>query len=193
MDSGRRSDEGGSPLPRATFRALAQRAIVAAGRPCPDPDDLAWAGSILTAAEFDLWRRQSDYDQSHAVRVARRVERRLGSTAYAGDTLWPSAALMHDVGKLEADLSLSERAIATLASRVVEVATVRRWAASAVGTKRRIGLYLIHGEIGAGMIRAAGGRETIAAWTEVHQGYRSAAGLGIPPVVLSVLLDCDVA
>ncbi len=127
------------------------------------------------------------------MRVARSVERRLAPTVYGGDSLWPSAALMHDVGKLQSDLSVHERVIATLASKAVGVATARRWAFLAAGARRRIGLYLIHGEVGARMIRTAGGREEIAAWTEVHQGYRSFAGLGIPAVVLAALLDSDVA
>jgi hypothetical protein len=192
MSSFGRSDESGNPLPRATFRALAGRAIIAVGKVRSDRADRAWVKSILTAAEFDLWTRQTAYDQAHAVRVARRVERRLAPTRYGGDTLWPSMALMHDVGKIRADLSMGERVIATLASKAVGVATARRWALSATGAKRRIGLYLIHGEVGAGMIRAAGGREEVAAWTEVHQGYPDCTRLETPPVVVEALLESDV-
>lgn len=191
MASVRHIDESGNPLPRATFRALIERAIIAAGKVRSDPADQAWVRSILTPAEFDLWTRQSAYDQSHAVQVARRVQRRLALTVHGGDTLWPSAALMHDVGKLQSGLSMGERVIATLASKAVGVATARRWACCATGAKRRIGLYLVHGELGAGMIRAAGGREEIAAWTEVHQGYQSSARLGIPSIVVEALLESD--
>ena len=103
------SSGGPNALPRATFLELAGRAIAAAVRPRSDPADRAWAQSLLTPAEFDLWIRQSDYDQHHAIQVGRRVERRLASTAYAGDPLWTGAALMHDVGKSESNLSLPER------------------------------------------------------------------------------------
>lgn len=185
------NDESGNPLPRATFRELAGRAVVAAGSVRSDSADQAWVQSILTPAELDLWTRQSSYDQDHSVQVARRVERRLASTPYRGDTLWLGAALMHDVGK--PNLSMGERAIATLASRVVGVKTARRWARSTSGARRRIGAYLIHGEIGAGMIRAAGGREEVAVWTEIHQGYRSSDGTGLPPVVVEALVESDVA
>ena len=192
MASCRHSDEHSNPLPRATLRALVVRAIIAGGKIRSDPADHAWVRSILTPAEFDLWTRQPAYDQDHAVQVARRVQRRLALTVYGGDTLWPSAALMHDVGKRESDLSMGERVIATLASKVVGVATARRWASTATNLKRRIGLYLIHGELGASMIRAAGGREEIAAWTEVHQGYQDIARLGIPSIVVDALLESDV-
>lgn len=185
-------DENSSPLPLARFRLLAERAMAAVVRVRSDPADQAWVKSILTAAEFDLWTRLSAYDQSHAVQVARGVQRRLAPTEYGSDTLWPSAALMHDVGKLQSDLSMPERVIATLASKAMGVAAARRWASTATGAKRRIGLYLMHGEVGASMIRAAGGREEIAAWTEVHQGYRSLAGLGIPSIIVEALLESDV-
>jgi hypothetical protein len=187
------SSGGPNALPRATFSELLGRAIAAAIRPRSDPADRAWAESLLTSAEFALWIRQSDYDRHHAVQVARRVERRLAATAYAGDALWTSAALMHDVGKSESNLSLPERALATLASKVFGVATARQWARSAAGWKRRLGLYLTHGELGAAMVRAAGGREAIAVWSEVHQGYSGLDDSGIPPIVVEALIKADVA
>lgn len=187
------SSGGPNPLPRATFLELVGRAIAAAIRPRGDPADRAWAESILTPGEFALWLRQSDYDQHHAIQVARRVELRLAPTTYAGDPLWTGAALMHDVGKCESDLSLPERAVATLASKVFGVATARVWASSAAGWRRRLGLYLIHGELGAAMIRAAGGREEAAAWSEIHQGYSGSDLSGIPPAVVEALIASDVA
>jgi len=187
------SRPGRNPLPRATLRELAARAMRADRDALCDPADRAWVESILTPSELDLWSGLSAYDQRHTIQVARRVQRRLASTVYAGDTLWPAAALMHDVGKLEADLSLLERAAATLASRAVGVAGARKWMRSPVRTKRRIGLYLLHGEVGARMIRRAGGREAIAAWTEAHQGDRGIDGLGFPTIVVEALIESDVA
>lgn len=184
---------GPNPLPRATLPELGGRAIAALFPRRGDPADREWARSLLTPAEFGLWTRQSDYDRHHAIQVARRVERRLEPTAYAGDAKWPAVALMHDVGKIESNLSLSERAIATLASKILGVSTARHWAQSARGFRRRIGLYLIHGELGAAMIRAAGGREETAVWSEVHQGYSPLGGAGIPPIVVEALIESDVA
>ena len=139
-------------MPRATFPALVTRAILAAGGAPEDPADRAWVMAILTQQELALWNEQPEYDRRHAVRVAKRVERRLARTRYGGDTRWLSAALMHDVGKIRSDLSLRERVVATLASKFVGVATARRWARSAAGLKRRIGLYLIHADLGAELI-----------------------------------------
>lgn len=189
------SPGGRNPLPRATLPDLMARALGALSRhgTRPDAADRAWARSILTPAEFDLWSGLSPHDQRHTIQVARRVEFRLASTAHAGDALWPAAALMHDVGKREADLSLLERVVATLATRVISVDRARRWMGSRVKAKRRLGLYLLHGEVGAEAIRRAGGREAIAAWTEVHQGYGEMEVPGIPAIVVEALIESDVA
>jgi hypothetical protein len=184
-----------NPLPRAKWPDLVARALGAmAGRGARgDAADRDWARSILTPAEFELWSGLSAHDRRHAIQVARRVELRLASTAYAGDTLWPAAALMHDVGKGEADLNLMQRAVATVATRMMTVDRARRWLGSRGKTRRRLGLYFLHGEVGAALIRRVGGREPIAAWTEIHQGYGRLEELGWPAVVVEALSQSDVA
>jgi hypothetical protein len=162
----------------------------AAADPFLDAGELVWIGSILTPAELELWSAQSAYDRSHSARVARRVERRLASTAWSGDARWPAAALMHDVGK-PARLTLAERIAANLARRAIGLARARGWAGRAPGLRRRIGVYLTHGEAGAALIRAAGGREEVAAWAEVHQTHPGGAVAGIPAQVVAALLASD--
>lgn len=93
----------------------------------------------------------------HSIRVARRIQRMLSGTVYREQPAWLAVVLMHG-GKASSRPSLAERALATLASPVVTVATARRSASAACGTKRRIGSYLIHSEIGAEWIRGSGGR-----------------------------------
>lgn len=181
------------PLPRATWRELAARTRRALRREPEEASDRSFARSLLTAAEFALWIRQSPYDRRHAVRVARRVEARLAGTAHANDPTWVAAALMHDVGKLDAGLSLIARAMAALANRLVGLGTARRWARSRRAWVARLGRYLTHGEVGARMIRDAGGREEIAAWTEVHQGCGDTTASGVPPDVVAALIGSDVA
>ena len=188
----RRVPGSDASLPRATLPELARRAVAALRAVRSDSEDLAWVRAVLTPAEHDLWSKQSPFDRDHVVQVARRVERRLESTLHAKDSVWIGAALMHDVGKAHANLTTFERALAALAGRTVRLETARRWARGA-GWKARIGAYLTHGEIGARMIRDAGGRDEIAAWAEVHQRPRASIRLGIPPDVVEALLDSDVA
>ncbi len=187
------SPDASRPLPRSKARDLAARAWQALRRDADSDADRAWARSLLGPPEFAIWMRQTPYDRRHSVRVARRVEERLAGTAHAGDARWLAAALMHDVGKAEAGLSALSRAAAALVNRVVGLDTARRWARSRRGRLGRIGLYLIHGEVGARLIREAGGREEIAAWSEVHQGQGIERVPGFPPAVVAALTGSDVA
>ena len=186
-----RPPRGGDPFPRVTLLDLARRAVGAAHDAASAPAERAWVRSVLTGAELGLWEGQTAYDRSHSVRVARRLEQRLEATPHAGDTRWPAAALLHDVGKTTTALSMVERAAATLSRRAVGLARARTWAACPRGLRRRVGLYLTHGEIGAAMIRAAGGRDEIALWAEVHQTHPGGPAAGIPAAVADALLAAD--
>ena len=64
-------------------------------------DDLTWVRSQLLPAEWELWQQMSRADRRHSVAVARRVERALGHEA--GRPVI-AAALLHDIGKLDAAL-----------------------------------------------------------------------------------------
>jgi hypothetical protein len=155
------------------------------------PDDRAWAASLLTPAEYALGARLVPHDQVHTVRVAKVTRSKLAGTAYEGDGRWLGAALMHDIGKLEAKLAMHERMAATLAGRAVGLSTATRWATGSRGFIRRLGLYLTHGAVGAGMIRRAGGREELAAWAEVHQAYNLPVKSPVPAPVAQALSEAD--
>ena len=60
-----------------------------------------WVEDVLSEAEYALWARQYGPDRRHTVQVANEVEHRLG-----GDATRPvlAAALLHDIGKIDADL-----------------------------------------------------------------------------------------
>jgi putative nucleotidyltransferase with HDIG domain len=146
----------------------------------PPAGDRDWVASVLTAAELDLWRRLPGHDRRHTVEVARRVETALQGTSYAGDTSWTACALLHDVGKLESGLGIYGRVVATLAAR-----------AGRPGLSRRISLYLRHGELGADMIRTAGGREEAALWAAAHHRRPEWAALSLPSPVIEALAEAD--
>lgn len=186
-------DPGGrSPaLPRALLGRLVRRLVEAVRRSRAAPSDQRWAESVLEPGERELWQRLSAHDQYHSIRVARSVERRLAGTPYAGDGRWLGAALLHDVGKAEPGLHMAERVLATLLGRVMSLSTARGWAIGGVGAKRRLGLYLTHGPVGAAAIRAVGGREEIAAWAEVHQAWPCPELKVLPGPVAQALSDAD--
>jgi hypothetical protein len=146
----------------------------------PSAADRDWAASVLTAEELGLWQRLPGHDRCHTVEVARRVETALAGTAYAGDDRWLACALLHDVGKLAAGLGIYGRVVATLAAK-----------AGRPEAGRRISLYLRHGQLGADMIRSAGGREEPAAWAAVHHRRREWTGSNLPSPVIEALAAAD--
>ena len=186
-------DPGGRDpaLPRARIGQLVRRLAKAVRRVHATPSDQRWAESVLQPGEWALWQRLSGPDQYHSIEVARSVERRLAGTPYAGDGRWLGAALLHDVGKGQPCLHLVERILATLLGQTVSLSTARRWASAGGGTKRRLGLYLTHGAVGAAAIRAAGGREEIAAWAEAHQAWPCPEVEALPGPVVQALSDAD--
>jgi hypothetical protein len=130
------------------------------------------------------------HDRRHSIVVARRVDDALGGTEHAGDTRWLAAALLHDVGKLDAGLGVLGRVGATLAGGagghdMAEVWSERR------GITRRVGLYLRHPELGATRIRMVAGREEVARWAEVHHEDGDDDAFALPAPVVRALRDAD--
>lgn len=102
----------------------------------PGPADTVWVGSLLTAAEFALWQRLTAADRRHSILVARRFIG-LRPTSSRPES---AAALLHDIGKLDAGLGTFARVLATVVGPRTD--TFRR--------------YHDHERIGAEMLRTAG-------------------------------------
>ncbi|MEX2292271.1 MAG: hypothetical protein WD691_00670 [Acidimicrobiales bacterium] len=96
--------------------------------------------------------------------MAREVERALGHGA-SRPVL--AAALLHDVGKLEAGLRTYGRVVATVCGKVAGPETAHTWRKQR-GFTRRVGLYLLHPDIGADMLALAGSDPLTVAWTREH-------------------------
>jgi len=90
----------------------------------------------LRENEHDLWKRMKSYDQRHSIEVARRFTQM--HPAFTRDQV--AAALLHDIGKVESDLGVPGRVIATVVGPV--------------GTRFR--LYHDHESIGLNLCREAG-------------------------------------
>lgn len=175
-------------------RHLARRFVGALRPGPPRAADVAWAETALTPEERALWARMPAHDRRHSIGVARRVDQALIATEYAGDTRWLAAALLHDVGKLDAGLGVFGRVGATLAGGAAGHNMADSWSATR-GITRRVGLYLRHPELGATRIRTAGGREEVAQWAAAHHDVpdeaSATASLALPNVVVIALRDAD--
>ena len=130
----------------------------------PSGDDVAWVRSVLSESEFRLWERMYGPDRRHSVAIGRQVADRLGEQA---STPVLAAALLHDVGKVDADLGTWGRVIATLSALVAGRDTAEVWARR-TGFTRRIGLYLLHPRLGGDMLEMAGSDPLTVAWAREH-------------------------
>jgi hypothetical protein len=129
-----------------------------------------------------------NHDQRHSIAVARHVQDALAGTEYAGDRRWLAAALLHDVGKLDAGLSVPGRVLATA------VIAVRGRDAPAAdmacgGLRGRVARYAQHPARGAELIGAAGGPVEAAAWAASH--HQSGGPASIPTPVAAALRAAD--
>jgi len=125
----------------------------------PSPDDEAWACQHLAPAEAELWRRQHPLDRRHTLAVARSL-----LAAHPEAPAWVvEAALLHDVGKVEAGLGVPGRTLAT----VLELCRVR----SAPGA---LGRYLTYTGRGAELLAGVGAAPEVVAWAREHHEPPSA-------------------
>ncbi|MEM7142032.1 MAG: hypothetical protein AAF548_13480 [Actinomycetota bacterium] len=151
----------------------------------PPEAERAWVESVLSEAEYALWKRQYGPDRRHTAAVAREVERRLGHEATPPVL---AAALLHDIGKIDADLGTWGRVVATMSAKVAGADTARLWIKS-TGFTRRVGLYLHHPEIGADLLQMAESDPLTVAWAEEH--HKPPEEWTVPMEIASVLHEVD--
>jgi response regulator RpfG family c-di-GMP phosphodiesterase len=106
-------------------------------------DELNIVRSLLTASEFNLWNQFSIADRRHSVEVAQRFAVLLPGASREQR----AGVLLHDIGKIQSNLS-----------------TLMRVGATLVGPRtKRFRLYHQHEEIGVTMLRHAGSHADVIA------------------------------
>jgi hypothetical protein len=130
----------------------------------PGAEAEAWVVGILSADQAELWRRMRGPDRRHAHAVARRVQRSLGHEATPPVL---AAALLHDVGKVDAGLGTYGRVIATLSGTIAGREHAELWR-SRSGFTRKVGLYLLHPDLGGDRLALAGSDPLTIAWAREH-------------------------
>lgn len=167
-------------------RAHLTRRFVGSLRPGgPGPAAEAWVAGILADAELRLWDRLSGPDRRHAHAVARRVEAALGPEA-TREVL--AAALLHDIGKVDARLGTYGRVVATLSAAVAGRETATDWSEGR-GFTRRVGLYLRHPELGGDLLELAGSDPLVVAWAREH--HHPPERCSVPGAVAEALRAAD--
>jgi hypothetical protein len=171
----------------ASFAHLARRGLSSALPLGPSGAGEAWALDQLNGDEQALWHRMSRQDRRHAVAVARRVADALGERATRPVL---AAALLHDVGKVEAGLGTYRRIVATLSALAVghDPATIAAWTRT-TGFTRKVGLYLQHDRLGADLLAMAGSDPLTVAWAREH--HRPEADWTVDPDIGRTLKAAD--
>jgi len=168
---------------------LSERFVRALWGGAPRPEDVAWVQSVLSPRAYAQWEQQPRHDRRHTIRVARHVQTQLAGTDDADDPRFLAAALLHDIGKLDANLGVYGRVVATV-SGAAAPGIADAWSERS-GFTRRVGLYLRHPEIGADRIRLAGGPEVAAQWAAAHHDASVWDRLDIPAPVIAALAAAD--
>ncbi|MHB1534302.1 MAG: hypothetical protein ACYC1D_06765 [Acidimicrobiales bacterium] len=159
-----------------SLRHLAGRFVGSLVPVGPSRADEHWAREQLVPGEGALWRRMSGADRRHALGVARRTVAALGGQsgkAVVGREI-TAAALLHDVGKVEAGIGTFARVGVTVAAMAVGREQLAAWAAAEiVGNgqatwRQRVGLYLSHDRVGADLLSNAGSDPFTIAWAGEH-------------------------
>jgi len=146
-----------------------------------DPADAAWVQGLLLEGERALWARLPLADRKHAAGVARTVAAALGADATRPVL---AAALLHDVGKVDAGLGTPARVAATLVGR----RRAARWDHRG-GVRGRIARYLRHDAIGATLLERAGADDLTVRWAREH--HLRERDWTVPPTVGRALRDAD--
>ena len=128
------------------------------------PDDVAEAEHWLPPAAVALWQRQSPRDQAHALRVLHTLQ----AAGYTHPDLM-AAALLHDVGKVEAGLRLWHRTLWVLANALCP--SLARWLTCRTGWRYPFWVLAEHPCLGARLAREVGCTEGTAWLIAHHQDY----------------------
>jgi hypothetical protein len=166
------------------------------------PADVAWVRAALTPEEFAVWQRLGRADRAESLAVGREVQRSLRALAVPvraespGESLqtvggaWIAAALLHDVGKVDAGLGTGGRSAAALVGGLAGHDRARRWRHRS-GWRGRVGRYIAHDDLGAAALTDAGARPQAAYWAEVHHRPDRWDGRTIPADVCALLARAD--
>ncbi len=131
------------------------------------PAEMAEVERVLGGPLAALFRRQTTGEQAHSWRVMRTVASGAGPYAHQRELLL--AALLHDVGKSQAPLSLADRSLVVLARRFTPRAA-ERWAAGQPrGWRRPWVTAHCHAEWGAELCAAAGAPPLTVSLVRRHQ------------------------
>lgn len=164
-----------------------RRFFTSLSRRPPDPADDAWVRATVTETEWPLYARLGNQDRRHSVFSGRELVRILGPDA---DPVLVRASILHDVGKVHADLGTFGRSVSTVLTYALGAGRVQGWAGRS-GFRGRCGRYETHSARGAAELTAAGSPPVVVAWAAAHHRPGRMAELGLAPESVAALVRAD--
>jgi hypothetical protein len=172
------------------MRHLAGRLVGSLWPAGPGAAGERWARSWLLPGESRLWESLPGPDRRHALGVARAVDHHLGDApGHSARRPIMAAALLHDVGKVEAGMGTWWRVAATVMAVTLGRPRVEAWAGPGRGWRARAGRYVTHDRRGATLLAAAGSDPLTVAWAGEH--HLPAARRTVDPAIGAVLAAAD--
>ncbi|MCH7787926.1 MAG: hypothetical protein IH940_00620 [Acidobacteria bacterium] len=151
----------------------------------PDTAGVQWAHHWMLDEEAELWDQMSGPDRRHSLGVARDVDATLEEPSPRPVI---AAALLHDVGKIDARLGTFGRVAATLCGVTFGRVIGYDWLKKG-GLRTRIALYLRHDEIGGDRLELLGSDPLTVSWAREHHSRPD--DWTIDDHFAEVLHDCD--
>ncbi len=199
-----RGDGSGSRVAAEGFGSLghlARRFLGSLWPGGPSAAGEAWVASVLRPGELALWRLLPGPDRRHGLGVARRALEELGALEERQPGLVPdpearrallAGALLHDCGKLLADLGpLGRSAVTALAVLQGRERLLEGGVAAGRGWRARAERYLRHDQLGAALLAAAGAAPWTVRWTREHHLPESRWSLPAPLGEILKVADDD--
>ena len=133
------------------------------------PEDARLPAEYLNDRERELFQRMDRPDQEHSIRVARVCAQSLENHPQVDRRAMMRAALLHDVGKIDAGLGLVFRTFWVLVKKLMPQtarAVALRGAGARPGSLRhKMWLQVTHAELGAQTLREMGVEEKVCELT----------------------------
>jgi len=152
----------------------------------PTDEDLRLASEVLPPKALALFRTMAPGDQRHSLRVLRRLR----GEGHCGPIL-EQAALLHDVGKAGAGLTLAHRSLTVILERVAPAFLQRLAGPAPRGWRRPFHAHLHHAEIGAARVAEAGCDPLVVALVRYHDRGAWPEGLAAWQADLDALRRAD--
>lgn len=137
------------------------------------PQDETFVAKHLNQSECKLFWQMSLPDQRHSLNVAYTVLELADELAESDQPVLIKAALLHDVGRKQGDVSTPDKIIAVISRAVFGRKVTQKWGRQGRGSffhNLRHAFYVSanHPEIGAELLRSAGTEEQVVNLVRFH-------------------------